>query len=516
MTQGEKEKLIKILSDPILWGSSFCKVVDKNGKTVPFVMNPQQTELVNGLSKYNIVLKSRQLGITTVSCCLSLYYAITQPNSHCMLISFSMDSANSIFDKLKSMYDSIPNAIKPRELANNRSYLKFDNGSKISVCTMGSKELARGSSLKFVHISEIGFCKQDKVVKQLLAIEQALLPDGKIVLESTANGLNEFSNMWDRAEQGESLYKPFFFSWIDDKIMFAEEYKQFATRYKGIYGKSLEHNELEPIEQTYFDMGASLEQLMWRRLKIANSTEMQFKQEYPANPLEAFITSGANIFNAEKVQRLFNERKTIEKITNISDIPMELKLYLNNYLSVWETPQKGTKYYIGVDSAEGIGQDSTVIDVLNADGMEVAQFRTNKIQAYEMATITNAMGLWYNRALIVVEKASTGGVILDRLRNTYKYKNLYKHKDYDNKGKMVKKIGWVTSSKTKPILINDLVEWFENNDIFVRSTATLSEMKTYMFDGSSTNAERGKHDDTIISLALAVQGIKSGVNYLWI
>ena len=516
MTQGEKEKLIKILSDPILWGSSFCKVVDKSGKTVPFVMNPQQKELVNGLSKYNIVLKSRQLGITTVSCCLSLFYAITQPNSHCMLISFSLDSANAIFDKLKQIWDSIPNAIKPKEMANNRSYLKFDNGSKVTVCTMGSKELARGSSLKFVHISEIAFMKESLVSKQLLAIEQALLPDGKIILESTANGLNEFSNMWEKAEQGESLYKGFFFNWISDKIMFKEEYKQFATRYKGIYGKSLEQNELDLIEQSYFDMGATLEQLMWRRLKIANSTEMQFRQEYPASPIEAFITSGNNIFNVEKVQQLYNERKSIEKITNIPNIPIELKLYLNNYFTVWETPQKGIKYYVGVDSAEGMGADYTVIDVLNEDGMEVAQFRTNKIQAYEMASITNSIGLWYNRALLVVEKASTGGVILDRLRNTYHYKNLFKHKDYDHKGKMVKKIGWITSAKTKPILINDLVEWFENNDIFVRSTATLSEMKTYMFDGSSANAERGKHDDTIIACALAVQGIKQGFHYLWI
>ena len=263
-------------------------------------------------------------------------------------------------------------------------------------------------------------------------------------------------------------------------------------------------------------MGATLEQLMWRRLKIANSTEMQFRQEYPASPIEAFITSGNNIFNVEKVQQLYNERKSIEKITNIPNIPIELKLYLNNYLTVWETPQKGIKYYVGVDSAEGMGADYTVIDVLNEDGMEVAQFRTNKIQAYEMASITNSIGLWYNRALLVVEKASTGGVILDRLRNTFGYRNIFKHKDYDHKGKMVKKIGWITSAKTKPILINDLVEWFENNDIFVRSTATLSEMKTYMFDGSSTNAERGKHDDTIIACALAVQGIKQGFHYMWI
>ena len=283
-----------------------------------------------------------------------------------------------------------------------------------------------------------------------------------------------------------------------------------------IYGKSLSREELDTIEQSYFDMGATLEQLMWRRLKIANSTEMQFRQEYPASPIEAFITSGNNIFNVEKVQQLYNERKSIEKITNIPNIPIELKLYLNNYLTVWETPQKGIKYYVGVDSAEGMGADYTVIDVLNEDGMEVAQFRTNKIQAYEMASITNSIGLWYNRALLVVEKASTGGVILDRLRNTFGYRNIFKHKDYDHKGKMVKKIGWITSAKTKPILINDLVEWFENNDIFVRSTATLSEMKTYMFDGSSTNAERGKHDDTIIACALAVQGIKQGFHYMWI
>lgn len=509
------EKLKRIMSSPILWGETFCKVVNKKGKTVTFKMNPQQRELVEGLSKYNIVLKSRQLGITTISCCLSLYYAITKPNSHCMLISYSLDSASTIFDKLKTMYDSLPNGIRPKEIANNRSSLKFSNGSKITVTTLGSKELARGSSLQFVHISEVAFAKQELVSKQLLAIEQALLPDSKLIIESTANGLNEFYNIWQKAENGESLYKPFFFSWIDDKIMFAEEYEQFSKRYKSIHGAELTIDELEPIEQTYYNMGASLKQLMWRRLKIANSSEMQFKQEYPATPIEAFITTGNNIFDTEKVVQQYNERKSIEKLTDILSLPTALKPYIRTYLKVWEEPQRGMKYYVGVDSAEGVGQDSSVIDIYNQDAVQVAQFRSNKIQAYNIASICNEIGLWYNRALLIVEKASTGGVILDRLRNMYHYKNLYKHKDYDQKGKMVKKIGWKTTLKTKPLLINDFAEWFHNNDIFIRSADTLNEMKTYVYDGSSTNAESGKHDDTVIASALAVQGIKSGINYLW-
>lgn len=509
------EKLKRILSSPILWGENFCKVIDKQGKKVQFILNPQQRELVENLDKYNIVLKSRQLGITTVSCMLSLYYAITRPSSHCMLISYSLDSANTIFDKLKQIYDDLPQAIRPKDIANNRKVLKFENGSKITVTTMGSKEIARGSSLAFVHISEVAFCKQELVSKQILAIEQALLPDGRIILESTANGLNEFSNMWERAEQRESLYRPFFFSWIDDKIMFAEEYESFTKRYISLYGDSLTFEELEPEEKTYYDLGASLKQLMWRRLKIANSSEQQFKQEYPATPIEAFITSGNNIFNSAKIQEEYNQRKMIERLTDIPNIPVLLKPYIRSSLTVWEAPKNGDRYYIGVDASEGIGQDYSVIDIYNEDAIEVAQFRSNKIQPYEIANICNELGLWYNRALLIVEKASGGHIILDRLRNTYHYKNMYKHKDYDQKGKMVKKIGYKTTAKTKPILINDFVELWESNDMVIRSLTTLNEMKTYMFSNGSMNGEVGTHDDTVIATALAVQGIKSGINYKW-
>lgn len=508
----QKDKLKLLVTVPSLFTENVCKIIDKHGKLVHFTLNPQQKELIKNFEKYNIILKSRQLGITTVSCALSLFYAITQPSSHCMMISYSLDSANAIFDKLKQIYDNLPKFIKPKDIANNRKELKFSNGSKITVTTMGSKEIARGSSLKFVHISELAFCKQDLVTKQLLAIEQALLPDGKVIIESTANGMNEFSDLWGKAENGETLYKPFFFSWIDDKIMFKQEYKDFAKRYTNLHNGALQVIELDSVEQQYFEMGANLEQLMWRRLKIANSSEEKFRQEYPATPIEAFITSGNNVFDSALVQAKFNACKTFERMRDITLAPC-LKSYLNSYLKVWELPARGN-YWIGVDASEGVGGDSSVIAVYDNDLVQVAEFRSNKVAPYEVANICYELAKYYNNALLVVEKASGGHIILDRLVHTHKYKNVYKHKDYDIRGKMVKKVGYNTTQKTKPILINDFVELFENNDILIKSPDTLKEMKTYIFSNGSANAERGKHDDCVIATALAIQGYKSKTRYI--
>ena len=179
------------------------------------------------------------------------------------------------------------------------------------------------------------------------------------MIESTANGLNEFSTMWEKAENKENTYRPFFFSWIDDKLMFKEEYAEFVKRYVALHGAELTLDELDENEQTYYKMGASLEQLMWRRIKIMNSSESQFRQEYPATPLEAFVTSGNNIFDSERVQKEYNRVKLVKTINNL--IPT-LKVY-KNYIKLWKAPERGMKYYIGVDASEGIGQDFSVISV---------------------------------------------------------------------------------------------------------------------------------------------------------
>ena len=108
-----RDKLQRILSSPKLYIESFLKIADKNGKVIPFKLNPQQDQFINNMSKYNVILKSRQLGFSTLTCALSIYIACTRPNTTSLLLSYSIDSANGIFDKLKQMYYDMPDVLKP-------------------------------------------------------------------------------------------------------------------------------------------------------------------------------------------------------------------------------------------------------------------------------------------------------------------------------------------------------------------------------------------------------------------
>lgn len=261
----DKEKLEIIVKDPILWMETFVSVPDKTGKVVKFKLTPEQKWLIKHKQKYNITLKSRQLGISTVAMCYSLYLTLTRPNTTCMMMSYSMKSASGIFNKLRTIYDYLPDYVKLKETANNRSELAFENNSNILVVTCGTKDNARGLSLSFCHLSEVGLMNEN-LETQLIAIEQALAPGSCMILESTAKGLNKFHDLWQGAVSGENNYTPFFFPWWKDRRMFASEYIEFSEIYKSRHGKYLTEDELDEKEQWLYDKGTSLQMLMWRRV----------------------------------------------------------------------------------------------------------------------------------------------------------------------------------------------------------------------------------------------------------
>ena len=508
------EKLQICFSDPVYFIETFVWAIDKTGHKCRFHLNPEQKMLLDGLkhNKYNIISKSRQLGISYVMCAYSLWLAITKPESTCFLIAHTEKATREVFHKLKQLYSDLPDCIRPAALANNRAELALTNGSRISCYTMSNSEIGRGSTIDFVHLSEVAFMKADALEKNLLAIEQALAPEARIVLESTSNGVNKFSEIYTKAEQKDSLYHNYFFPWYQDKIMFKIEVNQFTKAYNNISDHPLCEKDFDDDEKELYTMGADLNQLSWRRMKIKNIGLEKFRQEFPSTFQESIIVTGNSVFNTEHVIKAYNSAKA-NIVECAFNCPKDLIIY-RNYMNIWETPQSSEKYYMGIDAGEGIGQDYHVITILDKDLKECFQLRSNKIAPYEVAKCAYKLAILYNNALIVVEKASGGNVILDKLVHEYMYKNLYKHKEFDAKGKMVKKVGWVTSAKSKPILIGDFVELFDNNDIGICSLELLNEMKTYQYeDNGAMNGKNGFHDDTIISIALAYQGIKSNVMY---
>lgn len=355
--------------------------------------------------------------------------------------------------------------------------------------------------------------------KQLNAITQALAPEGRLIIESTANGLNSFHDLYFQSENRENNYKSFFFNWIQGSTLFEKDYKSAVKIYKSRNnGIGLTEQELDDEEVELQHLGATMDQLMWRRMKIASSGLEQFHQEYPSTPIEAFVSTGANIFGNKRINEVemsLTKDNYIPK-KNIIDLPNVLKNHYGRSLFIYKTPKSGDRYYIGCDLSEGAGQDYSVVEVFNEDGEQCAEFYNNKLQPFRMAEIIDCMGRYYNKGLLVVEKASGGHSCIEKLRYDYKYMNMSKYKTYDERNRLKWTIGFDTNAKSKGLIINSFVEMFETGQIKINSKRLLQEMKVFeITDSGRMSAISGQHDDSVMATALALGGLKDGRFYKW-
>ncbi|MEK4752296.1 terminase family protein [Priestia sp. FSL R5-0597] len=521
-----KEKLELIKQDPVLWLQNFVKITTNTGEYVPFMVNDQQKQFIDGMVRFNVISKARQIGFSTLSLGLCLWMACTRPRTNYMIVSYKEESSTLLFEKLKDMYDSLPKDKFPfpKDVENNRRKLKLNNGSSITLATAGGKDVGRGSTFEYILLSEFAFYEnQDKI---LLSAEQALAKSkaSKIVIETTSNGFNHyqrlFMNAWKGYEKGQSRYKPFFFPFYSSSYakQFKEDYDEAETWYKTTHKKRLNKEDLEPEEIVLHNVGATLKQLMWRRWKLLDMSIQQFYQEFPATPMESFISSGLSVFDQSKIierLRYVSEPKTYAEIK--MSVPDSIAKYVGKSLMIYQVPKEGMKYYAGVDTASGSGGDYSTISILDAEGEQVLSFYNNKIPVYEFASVINDIGKWYNYAFLTVERNSFGTPILERLRKKYEYMNLYKHKVFNQQqGKKMMMLGFQTNQVTKSIMITDLKEQFELEAILVNCRETLEEMQIFVETEGKTGNKKGEgnHDDNVIALALAIQGIKQNKWYV--
>lgn len=405
MALTKKQKIDKIMNSFSLFCKNFIKIVNNDGELVPFVLNDQQQYFIDNSDKYSLILKPRQLGFTTASLAYCLWMAVTNPNTNYLIVSYKGDSAKDLFGKLKRMNQYLPRNkynVFPGTVRDNRDELVLSNGSTIRSTTTGNKDLGRGMNLMYVLLSEAAF--YDDLNGILLSLEPALQKTerSKIVLESTANGFNDFQQLYDRATKGLSKYKAFFFPFFSSAYekQFAYDIKEAVGWYKSTNkGQRLSAKDLSKEQKQLFETGCSLNMLMWREYLLQDKDKNQFYQEYPATDIQAFINTGRSVFDQTKIADAINyvtPPLPKEEILKHEDFPDALKQYIGKGLEIYNFPKQKQRMFAGVDTASGSGNDYSTLSVFGADGQQYASFYRNDIPVYKFSEIVREIGLFFN------------------------------------------------------------------------------------------------------------------------
>ena len=518
--------LKRIKEDRPFYMEKFLKIRNKEAKLIPFKINDAQ-ELFEaeirrcekeGILKRFIVLKARQMGFSTFTEGYIFHDTTTNTFKNSMIIAHEDKATQNLFNMSKLYYEELPVAIKPMIKYSNGKELVFENPtgdplekknnpglrSKITVATAGTVEVGRSATVHNLHASEVAFFPD--ATTTMLGLLQCV-PDtlnSCVILESTANGVGGyFYDMWQKAVRGENDFIPLFYPWFTDKSYTrnfqSENEKEYFLSTLNDYEKSLmENNNLTP------------EQMNWRKYTIANKCQGDvelFMQEYPSTPEEAFIASGRPVFNTASKRKYMNHTQS-GICGYLKEDGKDVKFLEDEkgYVEIWQPPKVGEFYVIGADVAEGkIEGDYSVAQVLDSDCNVVAMWYGHidpDLFGYELVKLAR----FYNDAYLGVEANNHGLTTLKAVQR-YDYWNLYFAKIYDRfTDSITKKLGWQTTSKTKPMAIDKLAEFVRDFHIGIKSKITVQELLTYIIEeNGSTNAQQGCHDDCVMSLAIALQ-----------
>lgn len=516
-----------------LFSENYIKITNKKGQTVPLKQNFVQEQIHNkikelqkqGIPPRLIILKSRQMGASTGIQGRMIFQTCTKENRNGFIVSHEEESTKAIFQKAKYMYDYLPDNIKPLQKASNAQELIFDvplhySGdkkglhSKIEIKTAGNSGIGRSETRHYVHLSEYAFWKGSDANapdKQLSGILQAVPDDVDtwVIIESTANGINSFYDLWKAAEKGENGFIPLFFPWYVH-----EEYQTTVYEHeKSEFIKSMSEYE----RWLYNDMNLSLEKVKWwrdtKKVKCNNDLN-QMKQENPTTADEAFIFSGTPIFNTDKIMQHKAKLELYYKTNpplqgefiitwnnpDMMDYPVAYK-WSNKQtgcIKIYEDVKVGFPYVIGGDT-KGDGSDRFSGTVKNNNtGKRCASLHWPGAKSKYYSAQMWALGMYYNIALIAIETNFNTYPV--ELLTDWHYPRQYQREMKDKfTGELKKSYGWKTDGNTRPLIIEkEITEVEENIDNFT-DIETLNEMLTFVDKDGRADAQSGKHDDLLIS-----------------
>lgn len=547
-----REAIKVIAADFHIYCERNLMIQDKiSGEIVPFKLNWAQKLLVervmddiaHGRPVRYIILKARQMGLSTVIEALGFWWTTTHKNIKTVIIAHETEASGNLYNMFKRYFDNSHPTFQPRRKYNNKKELVFDVDDTIKeeykaqgkpspglgseIKTLVAKEgKGRSATIHFFHGSEVAFweAKADVVSSAIQAVP--LAANTFAFLESTANGVGGFFyDEWQFAKKGESAFKPLFFAWHEHS-----EYEMAGT--VDVYDDE-EQELLTIFEEKGYPKESWDRKILWRREKKKEfrSDPKKFYQEYPKDDMEAFLSSGRPVFDigelvkmeqiAQKApaptfgQILANPDTNSTQKFVFDEVPISFQDQDPTPLKIWDLPEKNEKYTIGVDVSEGkLNVDSadkkndySVIDVTRVSDLKTVARWRGHIDPDLLGAVVFALGTFYNTALVGVEINNHGLTTVQHLRNKF-YRNLYMRETSEEHQfqERTALMGWRTDRKTKPIIINNLVQAIRDNDIIDLDVVFIRECMTYVRDDQGhTNAQEGMYDDTVMAKAIALQ-----------
>lgn len=457
--------------------AGMLRVRDKGGKLRHLVLNRTQKQYAKRCGKRNIVLKARQLGITTYVAARFFVHTITHPGTLSVQVAHDQQSAEEIFRIVHRFVENLPAPLRKGALRTSRANVRqivfpcLD--SEYRVETAADPNAGRGLTIQNLHCSEVARWPRD-AAGTLASLRAAVPPNGEIVLESTPNGAcGCFYDEWLRAKQ--TRYTRHFFPW-----WWEPSYRRSV--------KLIDFTEAEC--ELIHKYGLDAEQVAFRREMRANFGA-RMAEEYAEDAESCFMASGDCVFDIETIDRRMREPRTVIEQRD------------NARLLVFFPPITGDngsepkEYIIGVDPAGG-GSDgdyacAQVIE--RGSGVQCAELQGHFAPA-ELAARVALIAREYNHALIAVERNNHGYSVLASLQMHEGQNNIY----YQGNN-----AGWLTSAGSRPRMLETFAATLTNAPFLFSSTRLLEECRTFVRhpDGSAS-AANGTHDDLVMAMAVAL------------
>lgn len=523
----------------------FCKLlmvedIAPPNKLIEFSPNNVQRRLLNRIVQAKLdnrpcrlcILKARQMGMSTLLQTIMFHRAMINRGFKARTVAQLDKNAADLFKMTEGFYRNLPESIlafdefqQRQHRGGNRLYL--ENDSRLEIDTANNKTAGRGGSAQMLHLSEVAFWTVDAEITALSLMQMVQDNVGTMIaLESTPNGMGGFFyDQYLAAKEGTSDFEAVFEPWFEFDL-----YRRTAQDHHFDGQGNFRYKNDEEIEAHHPDvlerLGRPLspEQILWRRAKIANtaSGEEGFRQEFPRDDMSCFLSSGRPYFTSVLINGWTPKPPVL-----IGDMEKKPKKSEDGHGPLWlfHPSEAGRKYVAYIDVAgvqsdhqdkarkAGDKEDYSVIYVVRCHDMQTVAVWRDRADPDVVALAAYNLGKYYNKAILCPELPGEGLVVLYKLKDVHKYKNIYQRVILDSRHEPeTEKEGWYMTSANRPGILAGLREILRDHVADPAMNADKlcderlwREMNTFVILGGKPQAKSGSHDDLVMAAAGAMQ-----------